>query len=175
MPARGASYFPTDMPKQSLQNPKCEDRHCPDDSGARVWYCDDCNSLYCDSCWNNQVPHGREKVARDGLPHEKTRREVVEKLKAILDPPADIQKLQSMHQEDEETTWFSVDQKYFIDMHGIEQTKFVTTDHGRFGALAAEFGHTHGLRSVFPHLVAFVGETSTYFSIISIVYVVGSD
>ena len=147
------------MAEQSTGQLQCEDTRCPR-VGAKVWYCDDCNSTFCNQCWDIQVPHGKGKVARDDFPHEKTSREVVERLKAILNPPADIPTLQRMHEEDTETTWFSVDQNQFIDFQGLPRTEFVTQDHGRFGVLASELGDHDGFRSINPHLVAFVGETS---------------
>jgi hypothetical protein len=37
-----------------------------------TWYCANCDSYYCESCWGRQGPHKAGKKGQDGLPHEKT-------------------------------------------------------------------------------------------------------
>lgn len=135
------------MPSEAFT---CEGFDCTSDVDIRKSLCLSCGSTYCETCWEKQGPHQRGKVGIDGLPHEKTDRNIYERLKAILDPPEDVSELSRLHQKDEATTWF-----------GIEKDQFgqpIFQDYGRYAALMADTKQPNaGMR--YPQLVSFVGQT----------------
>ncbi|KAL8762431.1 MAG: hypothetical protein Q9184_001559 [Pyrenodesmia sp. 2 TL-2023] len=104
--------------------------------------------------WNNarrsQSPHQPGKTGPDGLPHERTDKEIYERLQRILDPPESVSELSLLHQEDESTTWFGIEK-------GLNGPP-VFQDHGRFAALMADTKQPNGGMR-YPQLVSFVGET----------------
>lgn len=86
---------------------KCQDPRCstPDKT---VWFCADCDSRLCDTCWGWQVAHLDGKKARDGLAHEKAAYEKVQLYKTILTPPTSFEDLEKLHASDEQTLWFGM-------------------------------------------------------------------
>ena len=129
----------------------CEGKDCKSGPSVRRSLCIHCSgSIYCDECWNNQVPHGPGKVYTDGLPHEKVDKQIYERLKAILQPSEDTHVLSQLHIEDEDTTWFGIEK----DGSGAP----IFQDCGRYAALMAETKQPNsGVR--YPQLVSFVGQT----------------
>lgn len=137
-------------PLQSKINIRCEGSGCTGAPSTPKSICLNCSSTYCDTCWDKQGPHQPGKTGPDGLPHEKTDREIYERLQRILDPPESVSELSLLHQEDESTTWFGIEK----DLNGPP----VFQDHGRFAALMADTRQPNaGVR--YPQLVSFVGET----------------
>lgn len=108
------------------------------------------SSIYCEICWDKQGPHRPGKSGPDGLPREKTDKDIYERLKSILDPCESVSELCRLHQEDESTTWFGIEK----DADGPPFLE----DYGRFAALMADTKQPNaGMR--YPQLVSFVGET----------------
>jgi len=117
-------------------------------------YCPECYSSFCDPCWEKQVPHRPGKIGPGGKPHEKTNRELLKKIEAILDPSFNRNELRSLHSNDEDTKWF-----------GIAKSKDGRTqfeDYGRYRELMAETRPLSGAVR-YPRLVAFIGDTRIYF------------
>jgi hypothetical protein len=105
-----------------------------------------------------QGPHSQGKTGLDGLPHEKTDINIVNNLKAILDPPGDPEALRRLHQQDEATMWFGVEPSE----HMSQVTKNyppVFKDYGRYVTLMAESRPENG-EIRYPQLVSFIGQTS---------------
>jgi hypothetical protein len=117
-------------------------------------FCVPCDSNLCDKCWTKQIAHRPGKSGADGgLPHEKSDYEVVMRLKKILEPAAEVEVQQTLHKEDEDTTWFGV----------VRDTKNnpIFQDYGRYtaimaGSLSTQWGER------FPQLVSFIGQTGNY-------------
>lgn len=149
--------------------PTCESKSCstPDKT---VWYCVHCSSSFCDECWPDQIPHGKDKVAPDTLRHEKSRKSIVELYRDIVQNKVTAAELHDLHRNDEDTLWFG---KYSIHLMVIKAHKIPdveshrqdgTTaqylyDRGRFSSLmsnAAVYGQHEVKR---PHLVSFIGDT----------------
>lgn len=141
------------------EDEKCEGGMCGPQK-SKTWYCSNCDTVFCDVCWQIQIPHKKGKLV-DGLPHEKTDQNVVKKLKAILEPPDSQEELRELHRRDEDTTWFGVIRNPNPDpITGLTRTSF--KDYGRYAALMAETRPPNGeLR--YPQLVSFIGQTSGYF------------
>lgn len=132
-------------------SPDCEGYDCPAGKEVPRFLCLSCGSTYCDVCWERQGPHRPGKVGLvDHLPHEKTERDIYERLVPILEPSDDVSELMRLHVEDQDTTWFGVEK----DETG--EPNFL--DHGRYNALMAETKQPNtGPR--YPQLVSFVGQT----------------
>jgi hypothetical protein len=120
----------------------------------RVFQCVQCDGAFCDECWGKQFPHKPGKIGADGLPHEKTDPEVVERLRDTLDiqerTPAEQQKL---HKNDEDTTWFGIARD--------EADMPVFQDYGRYAAILAE-PQDISRRNRYPQLVSFIGQTGRF-------------
>jgi hypothetical protein len=118
---------------------------------TRVYQCVQCDGAFCNECWDKQFPHRPGKVGADGLPHEKTDMEVVERLRETLDTqdrtPEEQQKL---HKEDEDTTWFGIARD--------DANMPIFQDYGRFAAILAE-PQIIRRKNRYPQLVSFIGQT----------------
>ena len=140
---------------------KCESGHCgtPD---LPLWDCASCDSFYCATCWLLQGPHLKGKVGLDGLPHEKTDINVVNSLKAILEPPNNLAALRKLHEKDAATKWFGVesgDTPYPVTLNFPP----VFRNYGRYATLIAETRPSNGTTR-YPQLVSFIGQTSEFIS-----------
>lgn len=131
---------------------ECEDPRC-DKTAATILYCVDCDSIYCDACWPLQGPHRRNKVGRDGLPHERADIDVYQRIHTILKPPAhDLASIDQAHESDAVSKWFGVSKD------GAGKLKF--DDYGRYAALLSSFPAMSENLQRHPQLVSFVGVTN---------------
>ncbi len=129
---------------------ECEGYECKSNSEAAKSLCLSCGSTYCHACWDRQGPHRPGKVGIDGLPHEKTDKQIYDRLKVIFEPPEGKEELSRLHIEDEDTTWFAVEK----DTSGQP----IFQDYGRYSVLMTETKQPNaGVR--YPQLVSFVGQT----------------
>lgn len=92
---------PSAAATETLYQKKCEqcEEHRKD-----VWYCNICETSFCDQCWSGQFVH--RKPPRGGLPHEKTDVNVAEKVQNVLSPPTDNWVREQLYKADEITSWF---------------------------------------------------------------------
>ncbi|PSN59126.1 hypothetical protein BS50DRAFT_594903 [Corynespora cassiicola Philippines] len=132
-------------PEQDPQK-ACED--CESD-GMPIWNCSNCGMNFCDACWTKQAPHKPGRKGPDGLPHEKADPAIVKRLKNIFTPPVDHAGQQTLHMEDEDTTWFGT---------AREDGKPVLQDYGRYPAIMAD-SNTGDFNYRYPQLVSFIGKT----------------
>ena len=141
---------PSTKAQESPNIAKCEGSGCTATPSTPKLFCLNCSSTYCELCWGLQGPHQPGKTGPDGLPHERTNKEIYDRLEPILDPPESVSELSRLHEEDESTTWFGIEK----DSNG----KPLFQDHGRFATLMADTKQPNtGVR--YPQLVSFVGET----------------
>jgi hypothetical protein len=124
-------------PEETRDPEICEEGRCDPREKAK-WFCIDCNATFCESCWSQYLSHRGNRVGRDGLPHEQTDFKVTQSFKKILFPPKSDQDIQSLHQEDERSTWFG-------EFSHRSTTFFDTHRRGRGGQLRRP-----GLRSQNP-------------------------
>lgn len=89
---------------------KCE--QCGE-QGGDVWYCNICDTSFCDVCWKGQFVH--RKAPRGGLPHEKTDVNIAKKVQNVLSPPTNDHIREQMYKADEITSWFG---KYVRNTNG---------------------------------------------------------
>jgi hypothetical protein len=122
---------------------------------TRVYLCVQCDGAFCNECWARQFPHKPGKIGADGLPHEKTDLEVVERLRDTLDrPDRTPEEQQKLHKNDEDTTWFGIARD--------EANMPIFQDYGRYAAILAEPQEIRR-RSRYPQLVSFIGQTGVSF------------
>jgi hypothetical protein len=147
---------------------RCEDVRCTTPSD-RVFYCVDCSSCFCSSCWTFQTPHRQGKLGRDGQPHEKTNYHIAKRLERILNPPADQARLRQMHENDEQSTWFGMYHtrrtlcSKVLTHIGWAKDPYsgrpVLEDSGAYASLMADAGSEALIK--YPQLVSFIGQTSS--------------
>ena len=117
---------------------------------VQTWHCPSCSSDYCDRCWTTQVAHRHEKTSAPNHGHEKTNWNLLETMKAILEPSNDENVLKTLHANDQNTKWFGVVRD------GDGKSQFDNT--GRFADVMADSRPLSGSIR-YPKLVAFIGDT----------------
>jgi hypothetical protein len=78
------------------------------DSGRNISYCNVCEHMLCDGCWDAQLVHQNKKKRPGETSHEKTTPSVAEKVRNALAPPKDEFARERLCREDEITTWFGI-------------------------------------------------------------------
>jgi hypothetical protein len=117
----------------------------------QTFTCVQCNNdAFCDDCWGKERPHRPGAVGIDGLPHERTNRQVVERLRQILDPHRSTEEQQILHRSDEDTTWFGIAR----DSANLP----IFQDYGRYATIMTE-SQTPEVNVRYPQLVSFIGQT----------------
>ncbi|KAJ8113331.1 hypothetical protein OPT61_g4511 [Boeremia exigua] len=129
----------------------CERNGCSKHDSL-VYYCVDCDTWLCKSCWPLYQPHTNNKKGRDGLEHEKTQHQTFTKLKQILEPGYDDIELEELLCEDLSTTWFGVRR----DSNG--HPLFV--DYDTFSAVTSGASSTLDRTARYPQVTSFVGQTN---------------
>ncbi|KAF2134377.1 hypothetical protein P153DRAFT_402048 [Dothidotthia symphoricarpi CBS 119687] len=115
-----------------------------------IWDCSYCGMSFCDQCWDEQGPHQSGRTGPDGLPHEKANPTIVKRLKNILTPPQAHGEQQTLHVEDEDTTWFGLARD--------NQNRPIFQDYGRYSAIMAD-SNSGEYKLRYPQLVSFIGQT----------------
>lgn len=126
---------------------------CPGCQREGRFFCNVCNITLCDDCWNSQIPHRLGTRGPDNVPHEKTDREVAQKIQAVLDPNISHEQRKDLHKEDENTTWFGVAKD--------ELDELIFQDCGKYASLMADCSSGRKSRQ-YPGLVSFVGQTGKF-------------
>jgi hypothetical protein len=116
----------------------------------RKFWCNMCESMFCDDCWADQPLHNlkRQKAAD----HEKTPLELAEVILSILGQRKDPSEENRLHEENYKTKWFGV-------LH--EENSIYFQDFGRYGRLAIGMGGRDDIPLQYPSLSSFVGETGS--------------
>jgi hypothetical protein len=76
--------------------------------GRRLWKCIDCGGFVCDGCWDSITAHSPGRTARDRLPHERIDPRIERALHNVLRPKMTERELEDLHERDEATTWFGM-------------------------------------------------------------------
>lgn len=113
--------------RRSLSQQMCD--QC-EEYGAICDYCNVCDSVFCTKCWHRQISHKKQTLAPGSIPHERTDERAARKIKDALDSKTDIAEQESMHKEDEVTTWFGITWEH------AELPVF--KDFGRFASIMAD-------------------------------------
>ena len=71
-----------------------------------LWYCNVCRFIFCNICWDDQLPHRRDQLGPGGIPHEKTELDVAEKVSNVLSPLVPDLEREKLCYNDEATAWF---------------------------------------------------------------------
>jgi energy-coupling factor transporter ATP-binding protein EcfA2 len=118
-------------------------------ANIKTLFCAICNNSFCDACWSQWLLHQEGQVGLNGRPHEPSDLEVINRLKETFNPPSDQPTQRDRHEEDQETTWFSVERN--------EGELPELCGHGRYAVLMAS-GPVGGFAR-HPQLVSFIGQT----------------
>ncbi|OAL51396.1 FabD/lysophospholipase-like protein [Pyrenochaeta sp. DS3sAY3a] len=129
---------------------ECEGLTHEKDGQGGLLYCVDCGCWLCEGCWPLLLPHKPGRKGREGLEHERTIYETYSRLKSILEPNHDTARLEQLHIEDEDNTWFGVHKDKY------DEARF--TDTNLYAELMS--GPTSDYQSRYPQLVSFVGKTN---------------
>jgi hypothetical protein len=86
-------------------------------SGRDVQYCNVCESSFCAECWLQQFAHIKNKLGPGGIPHEKTKPGVAEKVRKALAPPVDDMVREQMYSDDAPSSWFGNLQPENLSLH----------------------------------------------------------
>ena len=147
------SYFIV-MTEQKRALLECEDCGCKSRAELQVWLCADCGCTYCDSCWDNQPPHRKGRVDKNGRLHEKDNKEFSDRIRLCFDSPTSHEEKRRAHLDDEETRWFGVDTL----QNNKDTDQSIFSDSGRYSILMTRTKQvSDGER--YPRLVSFVGQT----------------
>lgn len=137
------------LPPQNILGVRLCDGSCQ--RYIKVYICVLCDGGFCDDCWPLQFPHKPGRLGPDGLPHERTDLEVVERLRGTLDiSDRTPQEQQELHKSDEDTAWFGIARD--------EADMPIFQDYGRYAAILAE-PQANIRRNRYPQLVSFIGQT----------------
>jgi len=115
------------------------------------YFCIDCGSTFCEDCWPAVRAHAPGKVNRDGIPHEKSNKIMVERLKEIFTPSSDPEWRRQLHETDAGTTWFGVTRNLVTGSATLH-------DYGRYSTIMRD-SSTGDYSERWPQLVSFVGQT----------------
>ena len=121
----------------------------------KTWYCVSCDCSFCEVCWDKQPAHKPKKRGADGYGHERIDKLVVERYRSILEPSSNAEEQETLHREDEDTTWFGIGRDRADDP--------VFEDYGRFAALMQDSSSKPGVIR-HPQLVSFIGQTGNCLS-----------
>jgi energy-coupling factor transporter ATP-binding protein EcfA2 len=147
VPPRQSSLEPPSATAEESRPKICDD--CEFEQNP-LWNCSYCGMNFCDQCWDKQAQHRKGRTGPDGLPHEKANPAIVRRLKDILTPPVGHTEQQSLHVEDEDTTWFGLGRN--------SQNAPVFQDYGRYSTIMAD-SDTGDFKDRYPQLVSFIGQT----------------
>ncbi|KAF4958765.1 hypothetical protein FGADI_2109 [Fusarium gaditjirri] len=132
---------PTSTGDESQVNPNAADdqKICEEcESQPAVWYCMKCGP-FCDKCWLHRGPHKRKSPLHQRITTDQL----------VLDP--DLTDLDTLHREDDDSLWFSVDG----NAGSLQLREFP-----RFGAILSDHQRRYSPQAPpFPRLVSFVGKT----------------
>jgi len=84
---------------------RCDD--C-EEFNSDMSFCNVCRLHFCPRCWDNQLSHRRKMTGPGGIPHERTRASVAEKVQRVLEPPLEESVRKKLYMDDEETAWFGM-------------------------------------------------------------------
>lgn len=85
-----------------------------------------------------------------GLPHEKTDRDIMNRLQNVLEPTRTAGQQQDLHKSDEDTTWFGIARD--------TANSPILTDYGRYATIMTQ-SQMAEVNVRCPQLVSFIGQT----------------
>ena len=131
--------------------------------GSQRSFCNVCDYVFCNACWDMQMAHKGNRLAMGSVPHEKTEAHIAKTVHGVLAPSLTELQCEELHTADIDTTWFGVvraDSEFALPMF---------RDYGRFAILMKQARESINAASlspvgdcnekVYPSLVSFVGET----------------
>ena len=135
--------------------------------GPNRLYCNACKDLFCQPCWDLQIPHKKNRLAPGSIPHEPTDLSIAKKIDAVLELKITDEEQEILHRNDRDTAWFGIVR---------EQGELpLFQDYGRYSTLMTNTSRQEkilnsatvvgGRDTRYPSLVSFVGQTGNYQSL----------
>jgi hypothetical protein len=127
-------------------------------------YCSQCDTVYCESCWNHQVVH---LPRPDRVEHQRMDPYLTKRLEKIFAQPSSDEEFLKMLVEDEVTNWFGeffwLCSKIILiinkDVERGSNGQSNLMDYGRLAAILASDSFQDATTTKYPHLVSFLGQT----------------
>ncbi|KAI4183098.1 MAG: hypothetical protein L6R41_005594 [Letrouitia leprolyta] len=121
-------------------------RICKKEVGG-VSFCPACGANFCENCWSTQIAHDPDSTAEPR--HEKSDRQITERLQGILTPATDQDAQRQLHLDDSLTTWLKWT-KGFRDPELQEYDRYKKLMQTSFSSQWKER---------WPQFVSFIGQT----------------
>lgn len=71
-----------------------------------ISYCNSCELLLCDRCWDRQLAHRKKSGRQGGAVHDKTDPRIAKQINNVFSQSGDETALRKHHAKDERTAWF---------------------------------------------------------------------
>jgi hypothetical protein len=120
---------------------------CCDAPNSGPWWCNACQFIFCDACWEKQYAHSSR--TRNSGNHQKTNLALAKVIQSILHPETDSEEQRNLYCENYKTKWFGV-------IHELGSLSF--RDFGQYGRLAVGMEGRDDMPLQYPSLSSFVGE-----------------
>lgn len=136
------------MDAESSEAPSCNMcDHAPDN----LVFCEGCDAYYCDDpCWGKLKSHRKQGLGAGGVPHGKSRPEIVQMIKESMAEPRNDFDEKEQHEKDVDAVWFGLSQD--------EGGEPALADYRRYATVILESNpETSAPR--YPGLVSFIGPT----------------
>lgn len=137
------------MDSESIEVPSCN--IC--DRTDELVFCEGCEAYYCDACWERLKSHKRQGLGAGGVPHGKSRPEIVHVIKESMAEPKNDGEEVEQHVRDADSIWFGLSQD-----DGGEPA---LADYRRYASVILE-SNPEATGPRYPGLVSFIGPTSMY-------------
>lgn len=111
-------------------------------------YCSACGANFCDTCWKTQIPHDPNSTAEPR--HEKSDRQITERLQCILTPATDQDAQRQLHLDDSLTTWLKWTKGFRQEPELQEYDRYKKLMQASFSSQWKER---------WPQFVSFIGQT----------------
>lgn len=132
--------------------------------GLNRSYCNVCKDLFCQPCWNRQIPHKKNRLAPGSVPHEPTDPSIAKKIHTVLELKITDEEQEILHRKDRDTAWFGIVREpgeipLFQDYGRYSTLMTNTSRRERVLNSATVVG---GRDTRYPSLVSFFGQTGNY-------------
>lgn len=134
------------MDDASSESPSCN--MC--ETADNLVFCEGCEAYYCEDCWEKLKSHRKQGQGAGGVPHGKSRPEIVHTIKASMSEPKNDAEEVKQHVKDADSIWFGLSQD--------EGGEPALADYRRYASVILE-SNPEAIGPRYPGLVSFIGST----------------
>lgn len=136
------------MDDESSEAPSC---NMCDAAPDNLVFCEGCEAYYCDEpCWEKLKSHRKQGRGAGGVPHGKSRPEIVQMIKESMAEPSNDFDEREQHVKDVDSVWFGLSQD--------EGGEPALADYRRYATVILE-SNPENSAPRYPGLVSFIGPT----------------